>query len=136
MLGMRLKEGSVSKQTMRQKEGCLMCGRKRADGMNVCQDCHEDLTGKSKSYGRNAQTMLHDDIGDLVRFKKNLRWRKWPEETPEPSTGCIGIIDINPHAYILCRYQDGQFIFPASMQYEISYWLPLSALPAVEEDTK
>lgn len=35
----------------------------------------------------NKQTMLHDDIGDLVKFKKNLRWRKWPEEKPRENEG-------------------------------------------------
>lgn len=122
MLGMRLKEESVINMALRK--------------MGTCKDCGGALYGDDYGPGGGhdcpKRKMLHDDIGDLVRFKNNLRWRKWPEEKPEPSTGCIGIIDINPPAYILCRYQDGQFIFPASMQYEISYWLPLTALPEIE----
>lgn len=66
-------------------------------------------------------------------MNNDLRWRKWPEEKPESNMGCIGILDMDHPAYVICRYHDGILHYPACATYNISHWLPFSALPKPED---
>lgn len=76
--------------------------------------------------------LLHDRVDELVKFKENLRWRK-ADEWMDP------VIDLD--VLVVSKAEGVRVISSRYMRDffangTVTHWLPLSALPAVEEDPK
>jgi len=110
----------------------------------TCKDCKQPVYGDE--YGAAGHdcptpTMLHDDIGNLVKFKENLRWRKWPEEKPIqggriiciPENANLKINGIGWKFHFIATFINGEFIDDASCSSKVTHWMPISALPELEK---
>ena len=79
----------------------------------------------------SANVFLVSMARELIKLRDQLRWRKWPEEKPEPKQRYLvltdGSTDIGPHV----SYYSANIGW-ATEDAGITHWRPIGPLPGGE----
>lgn len=77
-------------------------------------------------------------------MNNDLRWRKWPEEKPIqgeriiyiPEKADLEINDVRWKLIFIATFINREFVDDEFRECKVNRWIPLSALPKVDDESK